>query len=59
MKSKKMLESANREYKSIEMAIRSLLKGEIKGEEAERIINVSLDHVDALIGEYKSPIDRK
>lgn len=59
MKSKKMLESANREYKSIEMAIRSLLKGETTGEEAERIINVSLDHVDALIDEYKAPIDRK
>lgn len=59
MKSKKMLESANREYKSIEMAIRSLLKGETTGEEAERIINVSLDHVDALIGEYGSDLDRK
>ena len=59
MKSKKMLESANREYKSIEMAIRSLLKGETTGEEAERIINVSLNHVDALIGEYGSYLDRK
>lgn len=59
MKSKKMLESANREYKSIEMAIRSLLKGETTGEEAERIISVSLDHVDALIGEYGSDLDRK
>lgn len=52
-KTEKLLKESSREYQKISHTIKSLLKGDIQGEEANKIIDKSLDKVDNLIIEFE------
>ena len=48
----KLLADSGKEYQRIADAVNALLKGEISGEEVNRISNECLNNVDNLINEY-------
>ena len=48
----KLFIDAGKEYQKITNAVNALLKGEISGEEVNRISNECLSNVDNLINEY-------
>lgn len=52
-KTEKLLKESSGEYQKISHTIKSLLKGDIQGEEANKIIDKSLDKVDNLIIEFE------
>lgn len=48
----KLLEDSGKEYQRMTDAVNALLKGEVSGEEVNRISNECLNNVDNLINEY-------
>lgn len=48
----KLFMDSGKEYQKITNAVNALLKGEISGEEVNRISNECLSNVDNLINEY-------
>ena len=47
-----LLKSANKEYAEIETALRSVLRGEMPADQANKKISQHLDNVDNLIKKY-------
>lgn len=47
-----LLKSANKEYAEIETSLRSVLRGEMPADQANKQIKNNLDNVDNLINKY-------
>ncbi len=53
LKCEELLKESEKEYKKIADAVNALLRGELSGEDVDKISNDALNRVDLLISEYE------
>lgn len=53
LKCEELLKESGKEYKKITDAVNALLRGELSGEDVNKISNAALNRVDLLISEYE------
>lgn len=53
LKCEELIKESEKEYKKIADSVSALLRGELFGEDVNKISNAALDRVDLLISEYE------